>query len=62
MDLENGVGELGGLIINNSIHDFPTSEYAFDVMSMGLDWGYNPLHVILLRWKDGELYICATGG
>lgn len=54
-------GELGGLIITNfKIHDFPTSEYAFDVMAMGLDWGFNHFTVILLcGWKDGELYICA---
>lgn len=54
-------GELGGLILTNfQVHDFPTSEYAFDAMSIGVDWGFNHFTVVLLCGiKDGEVYVCA---
>lgn len=53
-------GELGGLILtNHQVHDFQVSEYAFDDMVIGVDWGFNHYTVIsLLGIKDGEVYVC----
>lgn len=53
-------GEIGGLILKKyKIHDFKTKEEFFDAMYIGQDFGYNHANaILLLGWKDGELYIC----
>lgn len=53
-------GEIGGLILKNyKIHEFEIEEKYFDSMYLGQDFGYNHANAILLiGWKDGELYIC----
>lgn len=53
-------GELGGLILTNiEIHDFVTSDDAFDGVYLGQDFGFNHANALLkVGWKDGEIYIC----
>ncbi len=53
-------GELGGLIFSNyQVHSFPIGYDCFDSMYMGQDFGFNHANaILLLGWKDGELYIC----
>lgn len=53
-------GELGGLILSNyTVHEFDTSFERFDSMNFGQDFGFNHANaILLLGWKDGELYVC----
>jgi len=58
-----GLGEWGeteGLILKNYvIHEFDISKESFDDMAMGQDFGFNHANaILLLGYKDGEVYIC----
>lgn len=54
-------GEIGGLIFKNTlIHDFDTSESAFDSSAIGQDFGFNHANAILtLGYKDGDVFVCS---
>lgn len=54
-------GEKGGLILTNwQQRAVPQDLDAYDALSMGHDFGYNHADaLLLLGWKDGELYVVA---
>ena len=53
-------GETGGLIFTRfCAEDFPLDAERFDAMAIGQDFGYNHANaILLLGFKDGEVYIC----
>ena len=53
-------GEIGGLILTKWVaKEFPTTPEHFDAMALGQDFGFNhPNAILLLGWKDGNVYIC----
>lgn len=52
-------GEVGGLILQNwLVEEIPTDFNAYDDVALGQDFGFNHANAILvLGWKDGEVYI-----
>lgn len=52
-------GEKGGLILTNHITERVNQDIrAYDAIAMGQDFGYNHANaILLLGWKDGEVYI-----
>lgn len=51
---------MGGVILRNySRHEFDVGPYRFDEVAIGADWGYNhATALLLLGFKDGDIYIC----
>ncbi len=57
---EGNWGETGGVILHKyQVHEFDIYPTMFDAMNLSQDFGFNHANAILLvGWKDGELYIC----